>query len=96
MPTYGRTDTFISDFNKLTREQRDAFLRVLPDFIDDVNERSFRHSLRIRGVQGAPGVFEMTWAQDGRATFQYGQEIIAGEPHVIWRRVGTHSVFNRP
>ena len=32
----------------------------------------FRPSLRIKGVQGHPGVFEMTWAPDGRATFHYG------------------------
>jgi hypothetical protein len=33
----------------------------------------------------------MTWACDGRATFQYGDEIQTGKPHVIWWRVGTHA-----
>lgn len=33
----------------------------------------------------------MTWAADGRATFEYGQEIRPGEPHIIWRRIGTHA-----
>jgi hypothetical protein len=47
----------------------------------------------VKGVQGAPGVFEMSWANGGRATFEYGREIRAGEPHIIWRRVGTHSIF---
>jgi hypothetical protein len=38
----------------------------------------------------------MTWADDGRLTFQFGDEVIKGEPHVIWRRVGTHDIFDEP
>lgn len=30
-----------------------------------------------------------------RATFEYGDEIL-GEPHIVWRRIGTHDVFRRP
>ena len=41
-------------------------------------------------------MFEMTWAPDGRATFSYGASLHEGEPHVIWRRIGTHSLFSRP
>ncbi|MER6108587.1 hypothetical protein ACWG5P_11115 [Streptomyces prasinus] len=37
---------------------------------------------------------EMTWAPDGRATWQYGDELREGEPHVIWRRVGGHEIFD--
>ncbi|MFD6425369.1 hypothetical protein [Streptomyces sp. NPDC060198] len=37
---------------------------------------------------------EMRWAPDGRATWQYGDEVRAGEPHVIWRRVGGHEIFD--
>jgi hypothetical protein len=52
--------------------------------------------LRVKAVQGASGVFEMTRADDGRATFQYGNAILEGEPHVIWRRVGIHEIFKKP
>jgi hypothetical protein len=48
------------------------------------------------GVTAHPGAFEMTWAPDGRATFRNGEERIAGKPHVIWRRIGTHSIFTPP
>jgi len=41
-------------------------------------------------------VFEMTWADDGRATFQYSDAVVEGETHVIWRRVGTHDIFKQP
>ncbi len=36
----------------------------------------------------------VTFAPDGRATFAYGGEITPGEPHVIWRRVGSHQVLS--
>ena len=38
----------------------------------------------------------MTYAPDGRATFAYGDEVVPGEPHIIWRRVGTHDVLSEP
>jgi hypothetical protein len=47
-------------------------------------------------VQGHEGVWELTWAPDGRATFSYGPEVHAGEPHVIWRRIGDHSILSDP
>jgi hypothetical protein len=56
----------------------------------------FRAGLRVKAVHGAQGVFEMTWAPDGRTTFEYGEEQIRGKPHVIWRRVGSHDVFRSP
>ncbi|MGH2750597.1 MAG: hypothetical protein ACRDK3_06955 [Actinomycetota bacterium] len=46
-------------------------------------------------MRGTDAIFEMTWADDGRATFEYGEEQIEGEPQVIWRRVGTYEVFGR-
>jgi len=56
----------------------------------------FPPGLRVRRVQGAAGVWEITFAPDGRATFEYGREVLAKEPHVIWRRVGTHAVLIDP
>jgi hypothetical protein len=53
--------------------------------------------LRIKPVQGAPGVWEMTWSfrnPDGRATWESVQ--VDGEPAIRWRRVGTHDVFDGP
>lgn len=36
---------------------------------------------------------EMTWADDGRALWTFGDETVAGKRHVVWLRVGTHSIF---
>jgi hypothetical protein len=60
------------------------------------SKRPFRASLRIKGVQGHSGIFEMTWADDGRATFEHGPEQIPGETHIIWRRIGGHDIFKNP
>lgn len=38
----------------------------------------------------------MTWADNGRATFEYGDEVVEGQPHVVWRRIGTHAVLTSP
>ncbi len=51
----------------------------------------------MKTVQGVDGVWEMTWAPDGRATFSYGDERRRGHQHVIWRRIGNHaSVLRAP
>jgi hypothetical protein len=59
-------------------------------------------SLRVKAVQGAPGIFEMTWSfsgPDGRATFEWVTVTDDGDlqhPAIKWRRIGKHSIFRRP
>ena len=97
MPTYAWLARFRADFEQLTPARQAAFLAAVQQFVADLREgRSFRAGLRVKGVKGAAGIFEMTWAPDGRATFEYGDEVVAGEPHIVWRRVGTHVVFKQP
>jgi hypothetical protein len=96
MPTFAQTDRFRRDFANLTAEQRAAFRAAAAKFVVDLEAGSFRPGLRVKGVQGAAGVFEMTWADDGRATFEYGSAVREGETHVVWRRIGTHDIFTHP
>ncbi len=97
MPTFAWLARFRADFDRLTPAQQAAFLAAVAQFVEDLRAGGpFRKGLRVKGVKGAAGVFEMTWADDGRATFQYGESVIEGEPHVIWRRAGTHEIFRRP
>ena len=96
MPTYSKTSRFVADQKALTPEQRARLQEALRRFLEDLPTGRFRSSLRVKGVQGAPGVFEMRWDADGRATFQFGQQIREGEPHIIWRRVGSHSILGKP
>lgn len=97
MPTYAWLARFAADFDSLSPEQQALFLAAIAQFVDDQRGgKGFRKSLRVKGVQGATGIFEMTWASDGRATFEYGGPVIEGEPHVIWRRIGTHAILKKP
>ncbi len=94
MPTYERLPRFVNDFRRLSRERQLEFVAAVEKFVADLQVgRGFRPGLRVKGVQGSPGLFELTWADDGRATFSYGDAIRVGEPHVIWHRVGTHDIF---
>lgn len=96
MPTYRTLPRFRQEYKRLTKEQQDAFDGAIGKFVADLRSGRFRSGLRVKGVQGARGVFEMTWAPDGRATFEYGEPQREGDVHIIWRRIGTHSILNEP
>lgn len=97
MPTYAWLARFRADFQRLTPAQQQAFLLAVRRFVEDLAAGGeFRPGLRVKGVQGAGGIFEMTWAPDGRATFEFGAQVVKGEPHVLWRRVGTHAILAKP
>jgi hypothetical protein len=98
MPTREILASFWRDWDRLTPQQQRAFRDALVLFIADVaaGGQRFHPSLRVKRVQGSRGVWEMSWAPDGRATFEYGDELRSGEAHIVWRRIGTHSIFRRP
>jgi len=94
LPTYQRLPRFNKDFARLSAQEQERFAEAVATFVADLRGGRFRAGLRVRGIEGAPGIFEMTWAPDGRATFEYGDEITSGEPHIIWRRVGGDNIFS--
>ena len=102
MPTHHESGTFMRDWNRLTKSQQvrlqGAVNRLVTDLrdIEAGRRSSLRPGLRVKRVKGAPGVFKMAWAPDGRATFSWGDEIVPGQRHVIWRRCGTHDILDRP
>ncbi len=101
---YERTDSFKRDYRRLPEEHKDEFRRCVQE---DFNPALDQHvespgepwpsRLRVRGVSGASGIWEMTWSftdPDGRATWEW--TTIDGEPAIRWRRVGNHSIFGDP
>lgn len=95
-PTYDTTSQFDRAFERLTQAEQLAFKKTLAQFITDLRKREgFRKSLRVKRYQGHEGLFELTWAPDGRALFAYGTEVIKGEAHIIWINVGGHEIFKR-
>jgi len=92
MPTREILGTFWRDWDRLSSEQQRAFLAAIRQFIADLSGgQGFR-----KGVRGHPGVFEMTRAPDGRATFAYGTSPHPGEAHIVWHRIGAHEIFRNP
>lgn len=87
------------DYERLTRQQQDRFDRRRAEFIADLRamendpSAAFRPALRVKKVRGDSGLFEMTWAPDGRATFTMGKPVVEGKRHIVWRRVGDHGIL---
>jgi hypothetical protein len=98
VPTYTRLPRFLKDYRALGDAEKALVKDALAKFIADLETGAFRKGLRVKGVQGAPGIFDMTWSDDGRATFQYGPPVEEhrDEPHIIWRRIGSHDIFGNP
>ena len=99
-PTHEESDQFWRDWSKLPDREQIAFRKTLKKFSEDIEnlpQGEFRRSLRVKPMQGVPGIFEMTWqGADGRATFSYGAEVLEGVTHITWRRIGSHVIFNDP
>lgn len=97
MPTREVLASFWGDWDRLSAEDQRAFRAAVEKFVEDLRAgQGLRKGLRVKGVQGARGIYELSWAPDGRATFQYGRSVRDDEPHIIWRRIGDHRVLDRP
>jgi hypothetical protein len=97
MPTREVLPQFLRDWEQLIPDQQRAFRAAVAKFVDDLRaRRGFRPGLRVKGVRSIAGVFESTWGPDGRATFSYGRSVVEDEPHLIWRRIGTHEILREP
>ena len=100
---YAVLDSFKADYKRLSTSEQDLFRTALRDFIEACDRyaidpsTAWPASLRVKGVENAPGVLEMTWSfsgPDGRATFEWIQ--IDGQLAVRWRRLGGHAIFKNP
>jgi hypothetical protein len=92
VPTFERLARFDREFRRLPRELQRAFLAALPLFIEALRAKppAFPLSLRVKRVQGSDGVWEMTFAPDGRATFAYGASRASAHGAGRRRRVLVH------
>ena len=97
MPTYEVLASFLNDIKHLRPDQRRDFEAAVNAFVEDLRRgQGFRAALRVKKMAGHNRIWELSWAPDGRATFEYGPSKRANQPHVIWRRVETHRIFTRP
>ena len=96
-------DSFKADYKRLSRREQDLFKNALPGFVAACDRHAsdpsvaWPASLRVKNVERAPGIWEMTWSfsgPDGRATFEWVK--IDGQLAVRWRRIGGHEIFKSP
>ena len=96
-------DSFKADYKRLSPSEQVRFKAVLRVFIEACERyaadpsSAWPASLRVKGVENAPGVMEMTWSfsgPDGRATFAWIQ--IGGQLSVRLRRIGGHEISSKP
>ncbi len=103
---FERTASFKADYRRLTKEEQVMFRAATLEFSvacdRHVESRTpFPRKFRAKDVEGAKGVFEMTWSfagPDGRATWEWTTVTADGAtyPAVLWRRVGSHRIFSNP
>ena len=105
MPTFSREHHFENDLRHLKQTERDQFRSALREFIDSLLQWEdvgcpwpppFPAALRIKDLSGYPGLWELTWARDGRCTWRFGSQLLPGKAHVVWRRIGGHEIFKDP
>lgn len=97
-PTYEVSARVLRELRKLPVAQRRAFLAARDELVLALRSSppEFPPRLRIKRVKGTDAVWELSFAADGRATFRYGDDVILGEPHIVWLRIGTHSILDQP
>jgi hypothetical protein len=101
---YRRSASFDCDFSRLAAEHQSIFLQSLREyFLPAVAAGALSGSapwprrLRIHRLTDS-GIYALTWngsSPDGRATF-HSERTVADEPLLIWRRIGDHSIYQRP
>jgi mRNA-degrading endonuclease YafQ of YafQ-DinJ toxin-antitoxin module len=79
---YKRSKRFERNFKKLPQVIKDAFYNQFQKF--HTNHPVMHPSLRIKGVHGKKGIYEMTVTMDIRATFEYIED------GVLFRNIGSH------
>lgn len=98
------TAAFDGDLRRLSSEELRLFRRVITERFVPAADRvaadpavGWPASLRVKRVEGAGGIWEMTWSFSGpdrRATFEWTE--VDGERAIRWRRVGGHEIFKDP
>jgi hypothetical protein len=102
------THSFEADYRKLSDREKRLF-REAANKLNKACDAAFARrgrphwpkALRVKDVEGAPGIWEMTWSfsgPDGRATWEWTSIELEGRavPVLRWRRIGGHAIFSDP
>ena len=96
-------ESFKADYKRLSPTEQALFKKALPAFVAACDRYAVEPAvawpaaLRVKAVQSAPSIWEMSWSfsgPDGRATFEWVQ--VDGQLAVRWRRIGGHTILKNP
>jgi len=107
MPTYGRRSRFESEYLRLKEPERKLFLAARNEFIKALlrweaqgcrpSPPTFPDALQVQDVKGHTGIWELTWEKkNGHCTWEFGNQVLPGKAHIVWRRIGGHEIFREP
>ncbi|MBM7787030.1 hypothetical protein [Tenggerimyces flavus] len=95
---------FDREYARLPREHKKLFRAALHEhFLPAVDSGAFTGNppwptrLRIHRIADT-SIYSLTWSftgPDGRATFHLESDD-EGDPVLVWRRIGTHEIYDRP
>lgn len=102
---YSTLPAFDRDLARLPHRHRELFLTALRGhFLPAIAAGSFSGTppwprrLRLHRLSTSE-IYSITWnfaAPDGRATFHLERPVGGGEPVLVWRRIGDHSIYDNP
>lgn len=103
---FALTSAFTRDLAKLAPEHQRLFRAAIHDhFLPAIEAGAFTGTppwpprLRIHQLAGTTTIYSLTWSfasPDGRATFQLETDTTTGDTVLIWRRIGTHRIYDQP
>jgi hypothetical protein len=92
LPTFSVEDRFWNDYRRLKRWKQARFTLAWQEFRDTLLQWEtdgalglprFPAALRVKDVNGYPGIWELTWARDGRFTWEYGNQELPNNVHIV-------------
>lgn len=105
VPTFEVLDKFWAQYRRLKPQERTQFREARQEFIKVLREFEaqgqggiprFPERLGVRHMVNKRSILEFAWADDGRYTWQYGTPRMPGKFHIIWRRIGSHAIYDDP
>lgn len=98
MATYSSTNSFQRDFAGLDPRYQERFKALAKERFSPAIDAGppYPADLRMIPMSGEDGIRELTVDRDIRATWEFGEPVHDGVPHVIWRRIGNHDVYRNP
>ena len=83
------------EWRRLTPEQQRRFQIAWKTIVQALKSQQGLPPPPVVQKMSGVDIYEVRWAADGRATFHIEMDVV-GEPIIIWRRIGDHSILKQP